>query len=86
MPRSPQCPPGDISPLSPLGQQSPLAPQLGVTEAGLQRAILRRAQEILAVAATIPGTPQLISAAFYTRSRHLSLGQGALWVRYTLGV
>ncbi|XP_068067671.1 E3 ubiquitin-protein ligase LRSAM1 isoform X2 [Anomalospiza imberbis] len=28
--------------------------KLGVTEAGLQRAILRRAQEILAVAATIP--------------------------------
>uniref|UniRef100_A0A8C3D5D4 Leucine rich repeat and sterile alpha motif containing 1 n=1 Tax=Corvus moneduloides TaxID=1196302 RepID=A0A8C3D5D4_CORMO len=31
--------------------------KLGVTEAGLQHAILRRAQEILAVAATIPGTP-----------------------------
>lgn len=33
-----------------------------------------------------PRYPQLISATFYTRSRHLSLGQGALWVRYTLGV
>uniref|UniRef100_A0A8C5X725 Leucine rich repeat and sterile alpha motif containing 1 n=1 Tax=Malurus cyaneus samueli TaxID=2593467 RepID=A0A8C5X725_9PASS len=31
--------------------------KLGVTEAGLQRAILRRAQEILAVATTTPGTP-----------------------------
>ena len=49
--------PGDMSPPSPLRADSPpLAPQIGVTEAGLQRAILRRAQEILAVAKTIPGT------------------------------
>lgn len=33
--------------------------QIGITETGLQRAILRRAQEILAVAKTIPGTTNL---------------------------
>lgn len=33
-----------------------LVPQIGVTEAGLQRAILERVQKILAVTKTIPGT------------------------------
>lgn len=49
---------GNISPLvSPARADSaPLAPQIGVAEAGLQRAILSRAQEIVAVAKTIPGT------------------------------
>ncbi|KAM4647455.1 E3 ubiquitin-protein ligase LRSAM1 isoform 8-T9 [Amazona ochrocephala] len=34
--------------------------KIGVAEAGLQRAILQRAQEILAVAKTIPGTTKLM--------------------------
>lgn len=34
----------------------PFALQMGIAETGLQRAILRRVQEILAVAKTIPGT------------------------------
>lgn len=52
------CPLGNISLLvSPARADSaPLVPQIGVAEAGLQRAILSRAKEIVAVAKTIPGT------------------------------
>jgi len=43
--------------LSHLGADSPpFALQMGIAETGLQHAILRRAQEILAVAKMIPGT------------------------------
>uniref|UniRef100_A0A8D2MT81 SAM domain-containing protein n=1 Tax=Zonotrichia albicollis TaxID=44394 RepID=A0A8D2MT81_ZONAL len=51
--------------------------KLGVTEAGLQHAILRRAREILAVATTIPGTPSCFLPHFtlpagpWARSREL---------------
>lgn len=56
-PKGSQCPLWDISLLSPPRANSPpLAPQIGVTETGLQHAILKRAQDILAVAKMIPGT------------------------------
>uniref|UniRef100_A0A8C2U296 Leucine rich repeat and sterile alpha motif containing 1 n=1 Tax=Coturnix japonica TaxID=93934 RepID=A0A8C2U296_COTJA len=43
--------------------------KMGIAETGLQRAILRRAQEILAVAKTIPGT----SSSFLPHCSHLLL-------------
>lgn len=56
-PKSLQCPLGAMCLLlsPPRANSPPPAPQIGVAEAGLQRAILKRAQEILAVAKTIPG-------------------------------
>lgn len=59
---------GATSVLSPVRANSPPpAPQLGVAEAGLQRAILQRAQEILAVAKTIPGTTSSCLSGFSMR-------------------